>query len=183
MESWSRVKNGAGSFLAMKSWNFGVPNFAIGKFYEFSATLFFQIHIWGQKYSYLQLFLELPESSWSHWNITFIWKTPKRVVDWFLPWTNLTFGLTYIRCYDFLFVDKMYWFARFILQCVFILFTGDNDFQGYFCACNELLRMRYLIVFHSKFMITFHSWCRLSGARVVVTRHPVSLKNWCIFRL
>ena len=45
--------------------------------------------------SYLQLFLELPESSWSHWNITFIWKTPKRPLDWFLPFTNLTFGLIY----------------------------------------------------------------------------------------
>ena len=27
--------------------------------------------------SYLQLFLKLPESSWSHWNITFIWKLQK----------------------------------------------------------------------------------------------------------
>ena len=45
--------------------------------------------------SYLQLFLELPESSWSHWNITFVWKTPKTVVLCLLPWTNLTFGLIY----------------------------------------------------------------------------------------
>ena len=45
--------------------------------------------------SYLQLFLEPPETSWSHWNITFIWKSPKTGILSLLPFTNLTSCLIY----------------------------------------------------------------------------------------
>ena len=72
----------------MLKWHFLLPK-GQQKFTTFS-------YLEEEGLSYLQLFLELPESSRSHWNITSVWKTPKTVVLCLLPWTNLTFCLIYI---------------------------------------------------------------------------------------